>query len=39
MICITSALRRIRNAWHFLPCVDFSGLDGVQKQCIALFTT
>ncbi|QTH72919.1 DUF3265 domain-containing protein [Pseudoalteromonas xiamenensis] len=36
---MTNASRRIRNAWHFLSCVEFSDLGGVQKQRIALLTT
>ncbi|QOD71443.1 DUF3265 domain-containing protein [Vibrio navarrensis] len=36
---MTNALRRIRNAWHFLPCIKFSDLGGLRKYRIALLTT
>ncbi|EGQ8540902.1 DUF3265 domain-containing protein [Vibrio parahaemolyticus] len=36
---LTNALRRIRNAWHFYPCVNFSDLGGMRKHRIALLTT
>ncbi|MBE4048865.1 DUF3265 domain-containing protein [Vibrio parahaemolyticus] len=35
---ITNCSRGIHNAWHLLPCVDFSDLGGVRKHRIALLT-